>query len=94
VVAGEVHDGSRVLTRKALSEVPGLPVLRREQATLVQVHDEYVVRVGNLGYAASLNGVRPRVEVAAESVRQPAWFLDRVPEILEGLGHLTAEVDH
>ncbi len=64
-----------------------------EESALIDVHDQDVVAVDDIRYAAGVDRVRPGIQVPAKPIRQPARLGDRIPEILECLDLLTPQVN-
>lgn len=72
----------------------GLLPVPVEETPLVDVHDQDVMAVDHLGDAPGLDRVRPRVQVPAEPLWQPAWLTHHVPEVVECLDQPTPQVNN
>lgn len=67
-----MHDEPVLFSVKDAGQDIGLPPVPTEEPPLVDVHDQNVVAVDHLRDAPGLDRVRPRVQIPAEPLRQPA----------------------
>lgn len=88
-----MDDEPILLSVKDAGQDLGLSPVPTEETSLVDVHDQNVVAVDHLRDAPGLNRVRPRIQVPAEPLRQPARLGNRIPEVVECLDQPTAQVN-